>query len=111
MSSPRCAEDANPKEDDAQLSKIVKSFNDNLQPLVPDLAVITPDEVKPSKVEGLATVYEFWQKPHTRKLLADLRALRFGTEEQQAIRDVGGGKLIASVKDADGNVTGLAQSP
>ena len=34
-----------------------------------------------------------------------------GAEEQQAIRDVGGGKLIASVKDADGNIIGLIQSP
>jgi predicted enzyme related to lactoylglutathione lyase len=34
-----------------------------------------------------------------------------GAETQQAIKDVGGGKLIASVKDADGNVTGLVQSP
>jgi predicted enzyme related to lactoylglutathione lyase len=32
-------------------------------------------------------------------------------EEQQAIRDVGGGKLIASVKDTDGNIIGLIQSP
>jgi len=30
---------------------------------------------------------------------------------QQAATDVGGGKLIAVVKDADGNVIGLAQSP
>jgi predicted enzyme related to lactoylglutathione lyase len=37
--------------------------------------------------------------------------LEAGAETQQAIRDVGGGKLIASVKDADGNVTGLVQSP
>ncbi len=29
----------------------------------------------------------------------------------QAIKDVGGGKLIASVKDADGNIIGLDQSP
>jgi predicted enzyme related to lactoylglutathione lyase len=34
-----------------------------------------------------------------------------GAEAQQAIRDVGGGKLIASVKDPDGNVIGLIQSP
>ncbi|TMD43683.1 MAG: glyoxalase, partial [Chloroflexi bacterium] len=27
------------------------------------------------------------------------------------VQDVGGGKLIASVKDADGNITGLLQSP
>ena len=30
-----------------------------------------------------------------------------GGETQQAIRDVGGGMLIATVKDADGNVIGL----
>ncbi len=34
-----------------------------------------------------------------------------GAEEQQAITDVGGGKLIATVSDADGNVIGLVQSP
>lgn len=33
-----------------------------------------------------------------------------GAEAQQKVRDVGGGKLIASVKDADGNVIGLMQS-
>lgn len=87
MSSPRCTEDDGSKENDSQLSKIIKSFNDNLQPLVADLAAITPDEVKPTKVEGSAKVYEFWQKPGTRKLLADLKALRFGTEEQQAINN------------------------
>jgi 3-phosphoglycerate kinase len=32
-------------------------------------------------------------------------------EAQQAVRDVGGGKLIASVTVADGNVIGLIQSP
>src|SRR5438445_11562752 len=34
-----------------------------------------------------------------------------GAEEHEAIRDVGGGKLIAAVKDPDGNVIGLVQSP
>jgi predicted enzyme related to lactoylglutathione lyase len=34
-----------------------------------------------------------------------------GAEVQQAIKDVGGGKLTASLKDADGNVIGLIQSP
>ena len=33
-----------------------------------------------------------------------------GAETQQPVTDVGGGKLIASVRDADGNVTGLAQT-
>lgn len=34
-----------------------------------------------------------------------------GAEAQQAIKDVGGGKLIASVRDADGNIIGLVQTP
>jgi len=40
------------------------------------------------------------------QLLLDARA-----EAQQEVKDVGGGKLVASVKDADGNVLGLIQSP
>ena len=34
-----------------------------------------------------------------------------GAEVQQAVTEVGPGKMIASVKDADGNVTGITQSP
>jgi predicted enzyme related to lactoylglutathione lyase len=34
-----------------------------------------------------------------------------GAQIQQDVKEVGGGKLIASVKDADGNPIGLAQSP
>ena len=34
-----------------------------------------------------------------------------GAQAQQEVRDVGGGKLIASVKDADSNIIGLLQSP
>lgn len=34
-----------------------------------------------------------------------------GAQTQQEIKDVGGGKLTASAKDADGNVIGLIQSP
>lgn len=30
-------------------------------------------------------------------------------EAVQAVKDVGGGKLVASVKDADGNMIGLIQ--
>jgi hypothetical protein len=36
-------------------------------------------------------------------------ASRWGAEAEQDVKDVGGGKPIASVKDADGNVTGLLQ--
>ena len=39
------------------------------------------------------------------------RLLAAGATEQQAVGDVGGGKLMASVTDADGNVIGLIQVP
>jgi predicted enzyme related to lactoylglutathione lyase len=39
------------------------------------------------------------------------RLLDAGAEAQQDVNDVGGGKLIATVRDADGNVLGLVQSP
>jgi len=38
------------------------------------------------------------------------RLLDAGAQVQQAIKDVGGGRRIAWVKDAEGNVTGLMQS-
>ena len=46
----------------------------------------------------------------------DIRAslkglLDAGEQTQQDVRDVGGGKLIATVRDADGNVLGLVQEP
>jgi predicted enzyme related to lactoylglutathione lyase len=44
-----------------------------------------------------------------RKSLAAL--VDAGAQLQGDVRDVGGGKLIATVKDADGNVVGLSQNP
>lgn len=37
--------------------------------------------------------------------------LEAGAKIQQEVKDVGGGKLIASVKDKDGNIIGLIQLP
>jgi predicted enzyme related to lactoylglutathione lyase len=34
-----------------------------------------------------------------------------GAQVQQEARDVGGGLLVASVKDKDGNITGFRQFP
>jgi predicted enzyme related to lactoylglutathione lyase len=39
------------------------------------------------------------------------RLLDAGAQVQQAVKDVGGGKLTAIVKDADGNIIGLVQAP
>ena len=51
----------------------------------------------------------YWHVDDINKSLKAL--LDAGAEVQQEVRDLGGGKLIASVKDADGNATGLLQSP
>lgn len=41
-----------------------------------------------------------------------LRAfVKAGARERQGVTDVGGGKLIAWVEDADGNLVGLQQNP
>jgi predicted enzyme related to lactoylglutathione lyase len=37
--------------------------------------------------------------------------LEAGAQPLQTVQDVGGGKLIASVEDADGNNIGLIQNP
>jgi predicted enzyme related to lactoylglutathione lyase len=39
------------------------------------------------------------------------RLVEAGAETRQPVTEVGGGKLVALVADADGNVTGLARSP
>jgi predicted enzyme related to lactoylglutathione lyase len=51
----------------------------------------------------------YWHIDDIKETLRSL--LDAGADEQQPIRDVGGGTLIAAVKDADGNTVGLIQSP
>jgi predicted enzyme related to lactoylglutathione lyase len=59
--------------------------------------------------QGLAGPIGYWEVSDIKESVQQL--LESGAEVQQPVRDVGGGKLIASVKDADGNITGLAQTP
>ena len=59
--------------------------------------------------QGMTGPVGYW---HVEDIKASLNLLLdAGAAVQQAIKDVGGGKLIASVKDADGNIIGLIQSP
>jgi predicted enzyme related to lactoylglutathione lyase len=51
----------------------------------------------------------YWEVTDIRATLQQL--LDGGAQVDQDVRDVGGGKLIATVKDADGNTLGLMQSP
>src|SRR5947208_10420354 len=58
---------------------------------------------------GMTGPVGYWQVTDIQHSLQLL--LGAGAQAQQEVQDVGGGKLIASVKDADGNITGLVQSP
>jgi predicted enzyme related to lactoylglutathione lyase len=59
--------------------------------------------------QGMTGPVGYWDVDDINATLALL--LDAGGQTQQAVRDVGGGKLIASVTDVDGNVIGLIQSP
>jgi predicted enzyme related to lactoylglutathione lyase len=56
---------------------------------------------------GMTGPVAYW---HVDDIQGTLQALLdAGGETQEAIRDVGGGRLIATVKDTDGNPVGLLQ--
>ncbi|MFE9169656.1 VOC family protein [Streptomyces kebangsaanensis] len=57
--------------------------------------------------QGMTGPVPYWHVDDIRARLAAL--LEAGAELLQDVRDVGGGRLIASVKDADGNPVGLVQ--
>lgn len=56
--------------------------------------------------EGMTAYYHVDDIKNSLQSLLDA-----GATIQQEIKDVGGGKLIASVKDKDSNIIGLIQSP
>ena len=59
--------------------------------------------------KGMAGSLGYWHVDDINTTLAAVLAA--GGEQHQEITDVGGGKLIATVKDADGNLIGLLQMP
>jgi predicted enzyme related to lactoylglutathione lyase len=59
--------------------------------------------------KGMTGPVIYWQVDDIETRLK--RMVDAGAEVQQRVSDVGGGKLIATVQDADGNVIGLMQSP
>ncbi|WP_214319746.1 VOC family protein [Nonomuraea sediminis] len=59
--------------------------------------------------QGMTGPVGYWEVDDIKASLQAL--LEAGAETVQEVRDVGGGKLIATVKDADGNVVGLSQTP
>jgi len=59
--------------------------------------------------QGMTGPIGYWHVNDIKKSLQLL--LDAGAQAQQEVTDVGEGKLIASVKDADNNIIGLIQSP
>ncbi|MFG2602357.1 VOC family protein [Streptomyces sp. NPDC048514] len=59
--------------------------------------------------QGMTGPVPFWHVTDLRERLAAL--LDAGATVLQDVRDVGNGRLVASVKDADGNLMGLLQDP
>ncbi|MFN8471094.1 MAG: VOC family protein [Anaerolineae bacterium] len=57
--------------------------------------------------QGMTGPVGYWHVADIQETLQ--RLLAVGAEVQQGVRDVGGGKLIAVVRDADGNTIGLIQ--
>jgi predicted enzyme related to lactoylglutathione lyase len=59
------------------------------------------------KEQGMTSPVAYWHVPNIEAKLAEVTAA--GATVKDAPRDVGGGRLVATVTDADGNVLGLLQ--
>jgi predicted enzyme related to lactoylglutathione lyase len=59
--------------------------------------------------KGMTGPVGYWHVDDINQSLEALLAV--GAEAQQPVSDVGGGRLITTVKDPDGNVFGLLQDP
>ena len=57
--------------------------------------------------QGLTSPVAYWHVPDIEAKLAEVTAA--GATVKDAPRDVGGGRLVATVTDPDGNVLGLLQ--
>jgi predicted enzyme related to lactoylglutathione lyase len=59
--------------------------------------------------QGMTSPVTFWEVTDIEAKLAEVTAA--GATVNEAAHDVGGGRLVATVTDPDGNVLGLLQDP
>ena len=59
--------------------------------------------------QGMTSPVAYWRVPDIEAKLAEVTAA--GATLKEPVRDVGGGRLVASFTDPDGNVLGLVQDP
>ena len=57
--------------------------------------------------QGMTSPVAYWHVPDIEAKLAEVTAA--GAPVKEPVRDVGGGRLVATVTDPDGNVLGLLQ--
>ena len=57
--------------------------------------------------QGMTSPVAYWKVPDIEAKLAEVTAA--GATVKEPVRDVGGGRLVATVTDPDGNVLGLLQ--
>jgi predicted enzyme related to lactoylglutathione lyase len=57
--------------------------------------------------QGMTSPVAYWHVPDIEAKLAEVTAA--GATVNEPVRDVGGGRLVATVADPDGNVLGLLQ--
>ncbi len=57
--------------------------------------------------QGMTVPVAYWHVPDIEAKLAEVTAA--GAAVKEPVRDVGGGRLVATVTDPDGNVLGLLQ--
>jgi predicted enzyme related to lactoylglutathione lyase len=57
--------------------------------------------------QGMSSPVAYWHVPDIEAKLAEMTAA--GAALKDPVRDVGGGRLVATVTDPDGNVLGLLQ--
>jgi predicted enzyme related to lactoylglutathione lyase len=57
--------------------------------------------------QGLTSPLTFWQVPDIEATLAEVTAV--GATVKEPVHDVGGGRLVATLVDPDGNLLGLQQ--
>jgi predicted enzyme related to lactoylglutathione lyase len=59
--------------------------------------------------QGMTSPVAYWQVPDIEAKLAEVTAA--GATRKDPVRDVGGGRLVATFTDPDGNVLGVFQDP
>src|SRR5437660_5563768 len=59
--------------------------------------------------QGMTSPVAYWHVPDIEAKLAEVTAA--GATVKEPVHDVGGGRLVATVTDPDGNVLGLLQDP